>query len=103
MARDYREVQLLGFRGWIEEPWSSSIPLKDLLPEIGQAYGMVVKMRANRAIKVRENLHLKEEFPQRYFSWSGPRTFSWYLNPFTSTAPGPYGSRSRKRGNVNPT
>jgi tRNA A-37 threonylcarbamoyl transferase component Bud32 len=30
---------------------------------------MVVKMRANRAIKVRENLHLKEEFPQRWGDW----------------------------------
>jgi tRNA A-37 threonylcarbamoyl transferase component Bud32 len=69
LARDYREVRLLGFRGWIKEPWPSSIPLKDLLPEIGQASGVVVKMRANRAIKIREDLHLKEEFPQGWRDW----------------------------------
>jgi len=69
LPRGYREVQILGFRGFIREPWASSISIEDLLSEIGQPAGVVVKMRKSRAIKIREGLHVKEEFLRGWQSW----------------------------------
>lgn len=69
MLEGYKEFQTQDFRGLVREPWPSSIPLGDLLGKIGQADGMIVKMRAERAIKIRGDLHLKEEFFRGWGSW----------------------------------
>jgi serine/threonine protein kinase len=66
----YKEVQILDFQGLARDPWPSSIALGDLLSKIGQPDGIIVKMRAERAVKVRGELHLKEEFFRGWRSWS---------------------------------
>jgi len=69
LPRGYREVQIFGFRGFMREPWASSIRIEDLLSEIGRPAGVIVKMRKSRAIKIRGELHIKEEFLQGWQSW----------------------------------
>jgi serine/threonine protein kinase len=69
LSEGYKEVQIQDFRGLVREPWPSSIPLEDLLGKIGQADGIIVKMRAERAVKIRGDLHLKEEFFRGWGSW----------------------------------
>lgn len=69
LMKGYRKVHILDFHGFVKEPWPASISLQELLPEIGRAAGTIIKMRANRAIKIREGLHLKEEFLRGWQSW----------------------------------
>jgi tRNA A-37 threonylcarbamoyl transferase component Bud32 len=65
----YRKVRISDFEGLAREPWPSSVPLGDVVGKIGQPDGVIVKMRAERAIKIRGDLHLKEEFPGGWRSW----------------------------------
>ncbi len=65
----YQKVRIQDFQGQAREPWPSSILLGDLLGKIGQPDGTIVKMRAERAIKIRGDLHLKEEFFQGWRAW----------------------------------
>lgn len=71
MASDYQEMQISSFWGFRKDPWPSSISLQELLGEIGRPAGMMVKMRKSRAIKIREELHVKEEFLQGWQEWPG--------------------------------
>jgi len=57
-----RRVRISGFQGLIREPWPSSVPVGELLSKIGQPDGVIVKMRPDRAIKIKGDVHLKEEF-----------------------------------------
>lgn len=76
--KGYREVEVLGFRGFMREPWPSPVSVKELLGEIGQPCGQIVKMRRDRAIKVRSGLHVKEEFLRGWRSL--PLLFKGLLN-----------------------
>lgn len=69
MPQGYKKVQILDFQGLARDPWPSSVPLQDLLAQIGQPEGVIVKMRVERAIKIRGDLHLKEEFFRGLRSW----------------------------------
>jgi hypothetical protein len=60
----FREVRLQGFVGFAQEPWSYPVSLEELSAEVGAASGKVLKMRRNRAVKIRSGLHVKEEFLQ---------------------------------------
>lgn len=52
----------MGFKGVAREPWSSPIPLEEILRDIDQPHGMIVKWRKDRAIKVEGDLIVKVEF-----------------------------------------
>ncbi|MDH7500464.1 MAG: lipopolysaccharide kinase InaA family protein [candidate division NC10 bacterium] len=65
----YRTVQISAFRGFSKDPWPSPVCLQELLGEVGQPAGVVVKMRRCRAIKIRQDLHVKEEFLRGWRDW----------------------------------